>query len=132
MNFFMMNLLNGLLGNASKVNADDITKQYSKIFAPGEKVEHVYKQIRDLIIFTDRRFIFVDIQGITGKKVSFHSIPYRNISHFCVETAGLVDLDAELKIWVVGNCTPVVELKFSADLDVNEIQRVLADYVLAI
>ncbi len=128
----MMNLLNGLLGNASKVSAEDITKQYSQIFAPGEKVEHVYKQIRDLIIFTDRRFIFVDIQGITGKKVSFHSIPYRNISHFCVETAGLVDLDAELKIWVGGNYTPVVELKFSADLDINEIQRVLADYVLTV
>ncbi len=128
----MMNFLNGLLGNASKVSAEDITKQYSQIFAPGEKVEHVYKQIRDLIIFTDRRFIFVDIQGITGKKVSFHSIPYRNISHFCVETAGLVDLDAELKIWVGGNYTPVVELKFSADLDINEIQRVLADYVLTV
>ena len=128
----MMNLLNGLLGNASKVSAEDITKQYSQIFAPGEKVEHVYKQIRDLIIFPDRRFIFVDIQGITGKKVSFHSIPYRNISHFCVETAGLVDLDAELKIWVGGNYTPVVELKFSADLDINEIQRVLADYVLTV
>ena len=128
----MMNFLNGLLGNASKVSAEDITKQYSQIFAPGEKVEHVYKQIRDLIIFTDRRFIFVDIQGITGKKVSFHSIPYRNISHFCVETAGLVDLDAELQIWVGGNYTPVVELKFSADLDINEIQRVLADYVLTV
>jgi hypothetical protein len=63
-------------------------------------VHTAYLLIRDTILFTDRRLILIDKQGITGKKTEYHSIPYRSITHFAVETAGTFDLDAELKIWV--------------------------------
>lgn len=66
------------------------------MLAPSEKVEHAYKLIRDLIVFTDKRLLLIDKQGMTGKKVEYHSIPYKSVVHLSIETAGTFDLDAEL------------------------------------
>lgn len=57
-------------------------------------VEHAYQLIRDYFVSTDKRFVLVDKQGITGSKIEYHSIPYKSITHFSVETAGTFDLDA--------------------------------------
>ncbi|MBM3842937.1 MAG: PH domain-containing protein [Verrucomicrobia bacterium] len=124
-----MGLLDGVLGNASKIDASVIQKEFSQILIPGEQVEHAYQLIRDYFVFTDKRFVLVDKQGITGSKVEYHSIPYRSIIHFSVETAGTFDLDAELKIWIAGSPTPV-QKQFNKKLNIYEVQATLATYVL--
>lgn len=117
------------MGNASEVNVNDIQNEFARILAPHEQIEKAYKLIRDLFLFTDKRLILVDKQGLTGKKVEFHSIPYKNITHFSIETAGNFDLDAELKIWLSGNSTPI-QKQFNKSLNIYELQSVLATYVL--
>lgn len=124
-----MGFLDGLMGNASEVNAAEIQREFSRVLAPNERIEKAYKLIRDLFIFTDKRLILVDKQGLTGKKVEYHSIPYRNITHFSIETAGHFDLDAELKIWIAGNALPL-QKQFNRNLNIYELQSVLAEYVL--
>jgi hypothetical protein len=124
-----MGLLDGMLGNASKIDAAKIQAEFAQILAPGERVEHAYQLIRDYFVFTDKRFVLVDKQGITGSKVEYHSIPYRSITHFSVETAGTFDLDAELKIWITGNPMPL-QKQFNRKLSIYEVQAVLASYVL--
>ena len=124
-----MGLLDGMLGNASKVDPTKIQQEFSQILAPGENVEHAYQLIRDYFVFTNKRFVLVDKQGMTGSKVEYHSIPYRSITHFSIETAGTFDLDAELKIWITGTPTPIQKL-FNKKLSVYEVQAVLASYVL--
>jgi hypothetical protein len=124
-----MGLLDGMLGNASKVDTAKIQGEFSQILAPGERVEHAYQLIRDLLVFTDKRFVLVDKQGITGSKVEYHSIPYRSITHFSIETAGSFDLDAELKIWISGQPAPI-QKQFNKKLSIYEVQSVLASYVL--
>ena len=124
-----MGLLDGMLGNASKIDASKIQAEFSQILAPGEKVEHAYQLIRDYFVFTDKRFVLVDKQGMTGSKVEYHSIPYRSITHFSIETAGAFDLDAELKIWIAGKQLPV-QRQFNKRLSIYEAQSVLASYVL--
>ena len=123
-----MGLLDGVLGNASKIDAAKIQAEFSQILAPGEKVEHAYQLIRDYFVFTDKRFVLVDKQGLTGSKVEYHSIPYRSITHFCIETAGTFDLDAELKIWITGG--GMIQKQFNKKLSIYEVQSVLAAYVL--
>jgi len=124
-----MGLLDGMLGNASKVDPTRIQQEFSQILAPGENVEHAYQLIRDYFVFTNKRLVLVDKQGMTGSKVEYHSIPYRSITHFSIETAGTFDLDAELKIWITGTPTPIQKL-FNKKLSVYEVQAVLASYVL--
>ncbi len=124
-----MGLLDGMLGNASRIDPQTIQQEFAQILAPGEKVEHAYQLIRDYFVFTDKRFVLVDKQGLTGSKVTYHSIPYRSITHFSVETAGTFDLDAELKIWISGAAVPV-QKQFNKRLSIYEVQAVLASYVL--
>ncbi|WP_042224279.1 PH domain-containing protein [Oceanobacillus manasiensis] len=121
-----MGFLDGLMGNASNVDKSEITKEFGKLLVDGEEVNVAFKILRDLFIFTDKRLILVDKQGITGKKTEFHSILYKSISHFSIETAGTFDLDAELKIWISGNVEPLVAKNFKKDDSIYDIQKVLA------
>lgn len=124
-----MGLIDGLRGNASKIDAAKVQAEFSQILAPGEKVEHVYQLIRDYFVFTDKRLVLVDKQGMTGSKVEYHSIPYKSITHFSIETSGTFDLEAELKIWI--SSTPIpVQKRFNKNLSIYEVQAVLASYVL--
>lgn len=124
-----MGFFDGIMGNASEVSINEVEKEFSRVLTNGEKTEKAYKLIRDLFIFTNKRLILVDKQGVTGKKVEIHSIPYKNITHFSIETAGNFDLDAELKIWVSGSSSPI-QKQFNKSLNIYEVQSVLADYVL--
>lgn len=124
-----MGLFDGLLGNASKIDNATIQQEFAPVLAEGEVVEHAYKLIRDYFVFTNKRLVLVDKQGLTGSKVEYHSIPYKNITHFSVETAGTFDLDAELKIWISGTPTPI-QKTFNKKLSIYEVQSVLAGYVL--
>lgn len=123
-----MGIFSGIVGNASAVSVEDVMKEYSKILAPSERIEKVYKLIRDLFIFTNKRLILVDKQGVTGKKVEYHSIPYRAITHFSVENSGHFDLDAELKIWISGSSLPI-EKTFNSSVNIYEVQAILAEHI---
>lgn len=124
-----MGIFNGLMGNASGVNLEALKKEYGKILASTETIEKAYKLVRDMFIFTNKRLILVDKQGMTGKKTEYHSIPYKSITHFSIETAGHFDLDAELKIWISGTALPI-EKQFNSSLNIYELQTVLAEYCL--
>jgi hypothetical protein len=124
-----MGLLDAMMGNASKIDAGKIQTEFAQILAPGERVEHAYQLFRDYFVFTDKRLVFVDKQGMTGSKLTYHSIPYRSIVHFSVETSGTFDMDAELKIWISGNPVPI-QRQFNKRLSIYEVQAVLASYVL--
>lgn len=125
-----MGFFNGLMGNASEIDAEEVREKYSPMLMRGEMINQAYKIIRDMWIFTNCRLIIVNVQGMTGKKVEYHSIPYNNITHFAVESAGNFDLDAELKIWVNGMGTEAITQKFSTDTNIYKIQALLAAYVM--
>lgn len=124
-----MGFLDGLLGNASEVKIEEVQREYANILAEKENVEKAYKLIRDMFVFTNKRLILIDKQGLTGKKIEYHSIPYKSITHFSIETAGNFDLDAELKIWISGSPN-VIQKQFNKSLNIYELQSVLAGYVM--
>lgn len=125
-----MGIFSGMIGNASQKDNDKVERQLEDILIPGEQVTLAYSLVRDLIVFTEKRLILVDKQGVTGKKTSYKSIPYRSISRFTVETSGHFDLDAELKIWISSAVEPAEVLQFKSDRNVVEIQQALAEAVL--
>ena len=102
-----MGLLDKLMGNASEVDAQEVQEELSPILGDSESVVQAFKLVRDMFVFTNCRLIFIDKQGMTGKKVDYHSIPYKSITQFKVEPAGHFDLDAELSIWGSGKSEPL-------------------------
>ena len=102
-----MGLLDALLGHAGEKKIDDLHEEFGPLLAPGETLQRAFALIRDLIVFTDRRLILVNKQGVTAKKTEYRSIPYRAITTFSVETAGHFDLESDLRIWISGQPEPV-------------------------
>lgn len=122
-------MLQGLFGNAAEVDVRGIQRDLDALLIEGEQIVRAFRIIRDLFVFTDKRLILIDKQGITGKKAEYHSIPYKSISHFSVETAGTFDMDAELKIYISGNMTPI-EREFKRGSDIQGVQKTLAHFIM--
>jgi hypothetical protein len=124
-----MSLLSGLMGNASQVDATEVESDLGDILVSGEQIEYAYKLIRDFFVFTNKRMILVDKQGVTGSKAEVKSIPYSSVKAFAKENPGTFDLDAELKIWLQGSETPIVKT-FKKNVDLNSVYKTLSGYIL--
>ncbi len=125
MGVYDMGLFDGFLGHGSKVDPTELNKRLNGVLIEGEEPQLAFKIIRDFFVFTQWRLILVDIQGITGSKVDYMSVPYKAITRFSVETAGTFDLESELKIWVSGTSDPI-QKTLKKGTDVRGIQRALA------
>ncbi len=118
-------MLSGLFGNAAEVDTKALQKDLDALVADGEQLLRAFRVMRDLFVFTNKRLILIDKQGVTGKKAEYHSIPYKSISHFSVETAGTFDADSELKIYISSNPTPI-QREFKRGTDIIGVQKMLA------
>ncbi|MDE2772090.1 MAG: PH domain-containing protein [Gemmatimonadota bacterium] len=124
-----MGVMAALTGNAAEIPPEKGAELFNQVLMDGEPVHRAYELYRDAFVFTDRRLIAKDAQGLTGKKIEWHSVPYRSISHFAIETAGINDWDAELKIFVSGSQTPAITKKFNRKLSIYEVGNVLSSYI---
>ena len=124
-----MGLFNAILGNASEVNIQDVAKEFEPILIEGELIEKAYKLIKDMFIFTNTRLILVEKQ-LVGSKVDYMSIPYTNIIKFSKESAGILDLDAELKIWVKDLALPIKKQFGKGGNNINEVYKILSQHIL--
>ena len=125
-----MGLFSSLLGNGGTVGPEELKKNFGQLLIAGEEIELGFKLLRDTFIFTSKRLIVIDIQGLTGSKTEYLSVAYKSISKFSVETAGTFDLEAELKIWISSEAVPSIRKKFNKSVNVYEVQNVLAYHVL--
>ncbi|GGF08982.1 PH domain-containing protein [Flavobacterium limi] len=125
-----MGIFSAILGNAGSVSQEDLIKKYGQLLTANEEIEMGFKLIRDTFIFTNKRLILVDVQGLTGSKTEYKSISYKSITRFSVETAGTFELDAELKIWVSSEQQPSIVKQFNKSVNVYDVQKVLAHHVL--
>ena len=125
-----MGIIDGMVGHATNTNVDEAKAEFGQMLIRDEQVLAAYKWVRDKVVFTTHRIIHVDVQGLTGKKKSFISYPYSSIHKFSKESAGWLDWDAELRIWIRGETNPV-KWEFRKDEAVNEIFNILSEGVLA-
>lgn len=108
----------------AKAYADFITP----MFVPGEEIIGTYQAIRDGVVFTNKRIMVINVQGITGKKKDVTSLPYSKIQAYSVETAGHLDLDSELEIWFSG--LGRIKLEFVSRANVSDICKTISLHVL--
>ena len=104
-------------------------KLIAPLFVSGEEFLGEYQAIRDFVIFTNKPAIAVNVQGVTGKKKDFTSLPYSKIQLFSIETSGVLDLDSELEIYLSGVGKVVFE--FTGQSDITAIARAIGESVLS-
>jgi hypothetical protein len=98
------------------------------ILADGEQIINVFSSMRDFVVFTNKRLISVNVQGITGAKKDFTSMPYNKIQTYSVETAGTLDLESELQLYF--SSIGMVEFEFSRGSNIKEIARIISNEIL--
>ena len=125
-----MGLLNALMGNSSEVSPDKVFNEFEPILIEGEIIVKSFKLIRDMFVFTNKRLILVDKQGLTGSKVDFMTIPYKSINYFSKRSASILDLDAEILIWIKGSESPI-QKDFRKGENINDVYKTLSAFVLA-
>ena len=124
-----MGLFNAILGNASEVNLENLSKEFEPLLIEGERIEKGYKVIKDMFVFTNKRLILVEKQ-LVGSKVDYLSIPYTSIKKFSKESAGILDMDAELKIWLAGEDAPISKQFGKGGNNINEVYQILSQHIL--
>lgn len=114
-----------------KLKPEDINigfETVKELLITNEFVIDSYVSMRDRVVFTNKRIISINVQGITGTKKDYTSIPYNKIQTYSVETAGLLDLDAELDLWISGLGKIRFEIKGSANI--VKLCKVISELIL--
>ena len=124
----MIDFQNASFLKLKKANNEAYASLITPLFVEGEQLIATYQAIRDGIVFTNKRIMAINVQGITGKKKDITSMPYSKIQSFSVETAGVLDLDSELEIWFSG--LGKVKFEFTSNCNVSEICQVISKFVL--
>lgn len=123
----MIDFKNGSLIKLKK-DSSAREKDVAALLIPGERVLGSYTAIRDYIVFTDKRIISVNVQGITGKKKDYTSLPYSKVTVFSVETSGVFDMDSELELYFSG--VGMVKYEFTGASDIVAIGQAISAYIL--
>lgn len=112
-----------LFKTSKEIDSEEVSINYQDYLLKSEEVKISFELLRDKMIFTNKRLIFIDHQGLTGKKIRFKSVPYSSIISYQVETAGKFDMDSELVIYLSGNV--MIEKKLGKKVDVQKLQRII-------
>ena len=124
----MIDFKNGTFVKLHPVDNNTYASVLSLMFVNGEQIVGAFKGIRDGVVFTNKRIIVINVQGLTGSKKDFSSLPYSKIQAFSIETAGTLDLDSELCLWFSG--LGGVKFEFASKSNVSEICRMISEKVL--
>lgn len=93
----------------------------------GEVAERAFRTVRDVAIFTNKRLIVKDVQGLTGTKVEIYSLPYSSVHMWSTENAGMLDFTSEVELWTrAGN----IKIQLKRDINIRTFERLLAEYIL--
>lgn len=124
----MIDFANGSVFKLQTCPLESVSGDVAPLLVQGERPLAAFKGVRDYVVFTDKRLIAVNVQGMTGKKRDFTSLPYAKIQAFSIETAGHFDLDAELEMWFSG--LGKVRLEFKGKVDIVWLGQLIGFYVL--
>ncbi|MGV8884564.1 MAG: PH domain-containing protein [Microbacteriaceae bacterium] len=105
-----------------------IPQDIAGILIAGEEPIAAYKTFRDSAVFTNKRLIVRDAQGITGKKVEMYSLPYSSVNMWSSENAGTLDFNAELELWTRAGH---IKIKLGKAVDIRRLDSLIANVVLA-
>lgn len=125
----MIDFKNGALIKLKPLETNDLLRDVEMFLIDGEVMVASFQALRDKVVFTNKRIISINVQGLTGKKVDYTSMPYSKIQAFSIETAGVFDLDCEIELMFTG-VTGLVRFEVRGSFDIRGFNRVLSEHIL--
>lgn len=116
--------------NLKPIETDSVRNEVNGLFIDGEEIVMAFQTIRDQVIFTNKRILSVDVQGITGKRKSYSTLPYSKIQYFSIQTAGFAEISPDSELYIMFSNTFTATFEFKGNVDIGKIGRILSEYVL--
>ena len=116
--------------NLKPISVDAVREEVNGLLIDGEKVEMAFQTVRDQLIFTNKRIVSVDVQGITGKRKSFSTMPYSKIQYFSIQTPGFAEIIPDSELLIMFSNTFTAKFEFKGNVDIGKIGRMISAYVL--
>ncbi|MBR4703677.1 MAG: PH domain-containing protein [Oscillospiraceae bacterium] len=117
--------------NLRPISIEAVRDEVNGLLIGGEEAVMAFQTVRDQVVFTNKRIISIDVQGITGKKKSYSSLPYSKIQYFSVQTPGFAELFPDSELFIMFSNTFTARFEFRGNVDIGLIGRMISEYVLA-
>jgi len=114
--------------NLKSISFDEVRSEVASLLVSDEQPVAAFRTVRDQVLFTNKRVFVINIQGVTGKKVSYFSYPYSKVQYFGIETAGVLDIDSELVLAFSNGAK--LTFDFRSSVDIRHLNAVISSYVL--
>ena len=116
--------------NLKPISNDEVRGEVDGLLIAGEQIECAFKTIRDQLVFTNKRIISIDVQGLTGKRKSYATMPYSKIQYFSIQTPGFMELFPDSELFIMFSNSFTAKFEFKGAVDIGKIGRMLSEYVL--
>ncbi len=117
--------------NLKPINVEEVRDEVNGLLIAGEEIVMAFQTVRDQLVFTNKRIVSVDVQGITGKRKSFSTLPYSKIQYFSIQTPGFAELIPDSELFVMFSNTFTAKFEFKGNVDIGKIGRLISEYVLS-
>lgn len=126
----MINFNQNSVWNLKPIDTGAVRSEVNGLLINGEEIMAAFKTIRDQLIFTNERIISIDVQGLTGKRKSYTSMPYSKIQFFSIQTPGFAELIPDSELTLTFSNGYVATFEFKGNVNIGEIGRKISEYVL--
>ena len=127
----MINFNKNSVWNLKPIDVSAVRSEVTGLLVYGEEIVCAFKTIRDQLVFTNKRIISIDVQGITGTKKSFSSLPYSKVQFFAIQTPGVMEMVPDAELFLMFSSEFTATFEFKGNVDIAEIGRMISNYVLA-
>ena len=116
--------------NLKPIKTDSVRDELFGLLIDGEACVMAFQTIRDQLVFTNKRIISIDVQGLTGKRKSFTSMPYSKIQYFAIQTPGFAELIPDSELFIMFSNGATARFEFKGNTDIGKIGRMISEFIL--
>lgn len=116
--------------NLKPIDKASVREEVSGLLISGEEVLYAFQTIRDQLVLTNKRIIAIDVQGITGKRKSYSTMPYSKIQYFTIQTPGFAEIFPDSELFLMFSSGFTAKFEFKGQVDIGQIGRMLSEYIL--
>lgn len=116
--------------NLKPINLSEVRGEVNGLLVAGEQPLLAFKTIRDQLVFTNKRIISIDVQGLTGSKKSFSSMPYSKVQFFSIQTPSVAELVPDSEMFLMFSNGFTAKFEFKGNVDIGGIGRMISEFVL--
>ncbi len=116
--------------NLKPIPLENVRGEVNGLLISGEECVMAFQTVRDQLIFTNKRIISVDVQGVTGKRKSFASMPYSKVQYFSIQTSGFLEIIPDSELFIMFSNGATAKFEFKGNTDIGNIGRMISEFVL--